>query len=202
MPKGFLFPCSSAFLLSISAFILSVLLIYFILKQYLDNISAYLTCFWFNSFIIRNPVKFLQSILIINGSAIPCKNTFYSFSAITIASNSLLQILQFNSSGIIFQLQYATRCHTLSLYFYSKYTPTTKSNASVLTLISSFTWQIFSISSFINSSLISANSSFCSVPYFYSLLFFIILVNSSIFCSNYRIPKIILDLLYSLDLAN
>ena len=83
--KGFLFPYSSAFLLSVS-----VPLTYLILKQCLANISTYLTYFQFSSFIIRNPVKFLQSILITNSSIIPCKNTLYSFNAVIIVNNSLL----------------------------------------------------------------------------------------------------------------
>ena len=91
--KGFLFPYSSTFLLSVSALLLSIPLIYLILKQYLDNISTHLIYLQFSSFIIRNPIKFLQSILIINSSTIPYKNTFYSFSTIIIANNSLLYIL-------------------------------------------------------------------------------------------------------------
>ena len=74
VPKGFLFPCSSAFLLNISIFMLFILLIYLILKWYLNNISAYLTYLQFSSFIIRNPIKFLQSVLTINSSIIPYKN--------------------------------------------------------------------------------------------------------------------------------
>ena len=63
IPKGFLFPCSSVFLLSISIFLLSIPLIYLILKWYLDNISVYLTYFWFSS--------------LVNSSLISINNSFY-----------------------------------------------------------------------------------------------------------------------------
>ncbi len=88
--KGFLLPYSSIFLLSAFACLLSIPLICLILKWYLNNISAYLTYLWFSFFIIRNFIKFLQSILIINNSIIPYKNACYFFSTIIIANNSLL----------------------------------------------------------------------------------------------------------------
>ena len=57
--NSFSLPYSSGFLLSISTFILSVSLIYLILKSYFINISAYLTCLWFSFLVVKNPIKFL-----------------------------------------------------------------------------------------------------------------------------------------------
>ena len=63
----------------------------------------------------------------------------------------------------------------------------------ILTFISNTAQQIFSINSFINSLLVSVNSSFYSISHFYGLSFFVILVNSSIF-SNYFIINLLQQL--------
>ena len=57
--NGFLLLYSFTFLLSVSAFILSVPLIYLILTWYSVNISTYLICLWFNSLVVKNSIKFL-----------------------------------------------------------------------------------------------------------------------------------------------
>ena len=131
-----------------------------------------------------------------------CKNALYSLNTTTILNNSLLQILQFNSSSISFLLQYAIRCYTLSVCFCNRYTLNTKSNISVSTFIGNVNQQIFKISSSVNLFLIFLNNSFYFNPYFYSLSFFIIYIKDSILSNyfiinlknNYKILKIILNL--------
>ena len=109
----------------------------------------------------------------------PYKNALHSLSTATILNNSLLQILQFSSSGVIFQLQYATRCHS-SECFYSKHAPSVKSNTFISITVSSFSWQILRIRSQVNNSLSSLNNFFYLLPYTYSSSFFISLINSLI----------------------
>ena len=116
----------------------------------------------------------------------PCKNTLYSLSIITIPNNSLLQILQFSSSGVIFQLQYTTRCHP-SKRFCSRYAPNIKSNTSISTTMSNFSQQILRISSQVNNSLNSLNNFFYSIPYTYGFSFFISLINGLIIFNHYAI---------------
>ena len=116
----------------------------------------------------------------------PYKNTLYSLSTITIPNNSLLQILQFNSSSVIFLLQYATRYY-MSQCFYNKDAPSVKSNTSVSTTVSSPSQQILRIRSQVNKFLSSLNSSFYLFPYIYISSFFISLINSSIFFNYYII---------------
>ena len=102
--NGFLLLYSFTFPLNISIFILFIPLICLISKQYSANISAYLTYFWFNFLVIKNPIKFLQSVLIINGFIIFYKNALHSFSIIIIANNFLVQMLQFSSASVNFRL--------------------------------------------------------------------------------------------------
>src|SRR6266702_2656245 len=75
------------FKLHFLSFIILIVFIYFFF--FLDSL-IFFTYFWFSSFVVRNSVKFLWSVLIINGFIILCKNALYSFSAVTIANNSLL----------------------------------------------------------------------------------------------------------------
>ena len=116
----------------------------------------------------------------------PYKNALYSFSAITIPNNSLLQILQFSSSGVIFQLQYATGYY-LSGCFCSKHASNVKSNMSISTIISNLSWQILRIRSQVNNSLSSLNNFFYLLPYVYSSSFFISLIKGLIFFNYYII---------------
>ena len=101
----------SSFLLSVSALVFSTPLIYKILKLQVAKVSAYQTCLLFSSLVVVKQIRFLQSIRTYTQCFTPSKQTLYSYSALTITSSSLSQILQFNSTSNSFREQYIFSCY-------------------------------------------------------------------------------------------
>ena len=145
--------------------------LYIIIKLNYKRNSVYQTQYQFSCLVVINVYRFLQLIIISNGSLIPYSLGRYFFKALTIAKSSLLQILQLHSGAKCFAEKNITNLNLPLLLYWEKTSLKAQFNTSVFTTVFFIQLQYASTGTEVKALLRVLNDLACFSPYSHLMSF-------------------------------